>query len=144
MFSKAKQFRHNIGNRIFRVTDPNKCTDLFQPLDLSVNKLFKDKLRRGFSEWYTHEVAKQLEDGKQTDEIHVDTRISVVKELSCKRIMSGYDHNRSSPEIIKNGFKKAEIISAIEHGVEQVTADSEVALESDKDLFDSASDDIDV
>ena len=29
-------------NRIFSVTVPNNCTDLFQPLDLSVNKLFKD------------------------------------------------------------------------------------------------------
>ena len=73
---------------------------------------------------------------------HIDTRMSVVKELSCKWIMSANDHIRSSPEIIKNGFKKAGIISAIEHGVEQVTADSEAALESDKDPFDSASDDI--
>ncbi|MCG8624657.1 MAG: hypothetical protein MJE68_22010, partial [Proteobacteria bacterium] len=74
-------------NCIFRVTVPN-CTDLFQPLDLSVNKPFKDKLRRGFSEWYTQEVTKQLEDGKRPDEIHIDTRMSVVKELSCKWIMS--------------------------------------------------------
>ena len=41
--------------------------------------------------------------------------MSVVKELSCKWIISGYDHIRSSPEIIRNGFKKAGIISAIEH-----------------------------
>ena len=108
------------------------------------NKPLKDKLRRGFSEWYTQEITKQLEDGKRPDEIHIDTRMSVVKELSCKWIMSGYDHIRSSPEIIRNGFKKAGIISAIEHGVEQVTADSEAALESDKDPFDSDSDHIDV
>ena len=74
-----------------------------------------------------------MEDGKQPDEIYIDTRMSVVKVLSCKWIMSGYDYIRSSPEI-----------SAIEHGVEQVTADSETALESDEDPFDSASDDIDV
>ena len=126
---------------------PNNCTDLLQPLDLSVNKPFKDKLRGGFSEWYTQEVAKQLQDGKQPDEIHIDTRMSVVKQLSCMWIMSGYaefgadqdayDHMRSSPEIIRNGFKKAGIISAIEDGVEQAALVADATLESDKDPFDS-------
>ena len=120
-----------------RVIAPNNCTDLFQPLDLSVNKPFKDKLRRGFSEWYTEEVAKQLQHGKQPDEIHIDTRMSVVKELSCKWIMSGYDHIRSSPEIVRNGFKKAGIISAIEDGVEQAALVADATLELDKDPFDS-------
>ena len=121
-------------NHIFRVLVPNNCTDLLQPLDLSVNKPFKDKLRRGL-EWYTQEVAKQLQDGKQPDEIHIDTRMSVVKELSCMWIMSGYDHMRSSPEIIRNGFKKAGIISAIEDGVEQaaLVADATCTFESDRD-----------
>lgn len=123
-------------------------TDLFQPLDLSVNKPFKDKLRRGFSEWYTKEVAKQLQRGKQPDEIHIDTRMSVAKELSCKWIMSGYDHIHSSPKIVQNGFKKAGIISAIEDGVEQAALVADTTLELDKDPFDSDdvsdSDDIDV
>ena len=131
-------------NHIFRVVVPNNCTDLLQPLDLSVNKPFKDKLRRGFSEWYTQEVAKQLQDGKQPDEIHIDTLMSVVKQLSCMWIMSGYDHMRSSPEIIRNGFKKAGIISAIEDGVEQAALVADATLESDKDPFDSDSDDGDI
>jgi hypothetical protein len=42
--------------------------------------------------------------------------MSIVKELSCKWIMSAYDHIRSSPEIVKNGFKKAGIVNAIENG----------------------------
>ena len=65
-------------NGLFRVIVPNNCTHLFQPLDLSVYKLLKDKLRRRFSEWYTQEVANQLQDGKQPDNIHIDTRMSVV------------------------------------------------------------------
>lgn len=35
-------------NCIFSVIVPNNCTDLFQPLHLSVNKSFKDKLREDF------------------------------------------------------------------------------------------------
>ena len=74
--------------------------------------------------------------------------MSVVKELSCKWIMSGYDHIRFSPEIVQNGFKKAGIISAIEDGVEQAALVADTTLELDKDPFDSDdvsdSDDIDV
>ena len=53
--------------------------------------------------------------------------------------MSGYNYIRSSPEIIRNGFNKAGIISAIEHGVEQVALVADATLESDKDPFDSDS-----
>ena len=53
-------------NKILQVHVPNNCTDLLQPLDLSFNKPFKDKLRSKFSEWYTQEVSKQLEAGVRT------------------------------------------------------------------------------
>ena len=69
--------------------------------------------------------------------------MSVVKELSCKWIKSGYNHIHSSLKIIRNGFKVG-IITAIEYGVEQVTADSKATLESDKDPFDPDLDHIDV
>ena len=127
-------------NGIVRVIVPNNCTDLFQPLDLSVNKPFKDKLRRGFAEWYTNEVAKQLKDGSQADAIHIDMRMSIVKELSCKWIMSAYDHIHCSPEIVRNGFMKAGIISAIENGVETAETSTDPNLNSDKDPFDSEDD----
>lgn len=48
------------SNRFFQVHVPNNCTDLFQPLDLNVNKPFKDKLRSKFSVWYAQDVSKQL------------------------------------------------------------------------------------
>ena len=44
-------------NKILQVHVPNNCTDLLQPLDLSVNKPFKDKLRSKFTEWYTKKSA---------------------------------------------------------------------------------------
>ena len=51
-----------------------------------------------------------------------------VKELSRKWIMSAYDHIRSSPEIVKNGFKKAGITYAIENGIAQT--DTETLFDS--------------
>lgn len=45
---------------------PN-TTDSLQPMDLSVNKLAKDFLKRRFEEWYSAEIMKQL-DGKKNEE----------------------------------------------------------------------------
>ena len=92
-------------------------------MELSVNKL-----TRGFSEWYSQEVAKHRSNGSHADDIHIDTRMSVVKE--CKWIMSAYDHVHSSSEIVKNGFKKAGITTVVEKGVEQPEELARV-LESD-------------
>ena len=50
--------------------------------------------------------------------------MSTVKELSRKWIMSAYDHIRSSPEIVKNGFKKAGITYAIENGIAQTDTET--------------------
>ena len=71
-------------NKIFHVTVPNNCSDILQPLHLSVNKPFKDKLRKGFSEWYAEEITRQLENGTQVDCVNIDKRMSIVKELSSR------------------------------------------------------------
>ena len=41
-------------------------------------------------------------------------RMSTVKELSSKWIMSAYDYMNSSPQIVCNGFRRAGISSAVE------------------------------
>jgi hypothetical protein len=48
---------------------PSNCTDLLQPLDLSVNKPLKDHLRSSFQTWYSEQVSKQLEEGKEPEDI---------------------------------------------------------------------------
>ena len=47
-------------NGIFRVTVPNNCNDLFQPLDLSVNKPLRISLGEGFQSG-TVRLTKRLE-----------------------------------------------------------------------------------
>ena len=43
---------------------PPNTTDSLQPIDLLVNKLAKDFLKRRFEEWYSGEVMKQLDGTK--------------------------------------------------------------------------------
>ena len=45
-------------------------------------------------------------------------RMSIVKELSSRWILSAYDYICSSPDIVRNGFRKAGIATAIEDGIE--------------------------
>ena len=53
-----------LKNNIITVFVPSNCTDLLQPIDLSVNKPFKDHLRAKFQSWYSEKVATQLEAGR--------------------------------------------------------------------------------
>ena len=39
---------------------------------LSVNKPFKDRLRKGFTGWYAKEISKQMQNGTEVDCVVVD------------------------------------------------------------------------
>ena len=73
---------------------PANCTDCLQPLDLSVNKAAKEFLRKQFN-------VKPMQS--------IDLRLSVVKPLGARWMISLYDYFKAKPEIIKNGFKEAGI-----------------------------------
>ena len=60
---------------------PANCTDVLQPLDISVNKPLKDHLRSKFMAWYSDEVAKAMSSGIQPEDIKVDTKLAVMKKL---------------------------------------------------------------
>ena len=58
-----------------------------QPLNLSVNKPLK---RSKFQSWYSDQVSKQVDGGKQPEDIEVDMKLSVMKLLSARWIISAY------------------------------------------------------
>ena len=60
-------------NHLISVRVPNNCTDWLQPLDLSVNKAIKDRLRQPFTDWYACQVKLQIESGKSIEDLRVDT-----------------------------------------------------------------------
>ena len=71
---------------------PSNCTDKLQPLDVSVNKPTKDQLKQSFHKWYADQVKQQLEAGKSPDEMSMDLRLSIVKEVGAKWITAMYDY----------------------------------------------------
>ena len=71
-------------NNIHYVLVPNNMTQLFQPLDLTVNKHCKSYLKRLFSEWYAQQIENQLSLGKKVEEIKIEFRLTTLKPLHAK------------------------------------------------------------
>lgn len=89
---------------------PANCTSDLQPMDLSVNKPLKDVTKKQFSEWYAARFKEQLDRGTEIEQIKIDLKMSTVKPLSCGWFLAAFDHVRSNPSIVTNGFQKAGII----------------------------------
>lgn len=114
-------------NHIYIVKVLSNCTDKLQPLDLSVNKPTKDHIRQKFRSWYAQKVKAELDAGKSPDNVSVDLKISIVKEVGAHWLVSLYDYFLSNPSTIKSGFIQAGITEAISNPemINEITYDSD-------------------
>ena len=53
-------------NNVKVIFVPPNCTDLLQPLDVSINKPLKAEIKKQFITWYSGEVQSQLNNGTNT------------------------------------------------------------------------------
>ena len=90
---------------------PANMTHFFQPLDLTVNGAAKQLTKKAFVTYYSDTVTKQLEAGKQVEDIEVDLRLSVIKPLHAQWLVDVYNYfsTDAGREIIFKGWKKAGI-----------------------------------
>ena len=56
-------------------------TDIFQPLDLTVNRSSKSFFKRKFTQWYSSQIQRSMESGKGIDEIEVKLNLKTLKHL---------------------------------------------------------------
>ena len=97
-------------NHIYYVIVSPNCTDRLQPLDISVNKPAKEFLRACFQSWYAEKIASQVgEDSNQYQP--VELKLSVMKPL--RWLLQLYDHFKSKPNVIINGFKDSGVFDSI-------------------------------
>jgi hypothetical protein len=81
---------------VYVYVTPN-CTSKLQPMNLSMQKCVKDRMRSQFEDYYADKLAKNLQD--KTDVV-VDLRMASLKPLSAKWIMSTIDYLKANPKIV--------------------------------------------
>ena len=79
------------GNKIEVLCVPANMTYLLQPLDLTVNGYAKKLISRKFSEWYSSQIMKHLDDGKELHDINIDLKLSKLKPLHAEWMVELYN-----------------------------------------------------
>ena len=110
-----KIFKVLKDNHILATKVPANMKHLFQPLDLTVNKAAKDYTKQKFSDWFTFQISTGLENGQELDDIEIDYRLSVLKHLHAKCLISFYNYMTTTKEqeVISNGWKRSGIYDSI-------------------------------
>ena len=70
---------------------------------MSVNRSCKSFLHREAQSWYSLQIEKQMKEGKKAHEINVNTRISTMKPLDAKWVISFYDYMKNHSDFALGG-----------------------------------------
>ena len=103
------------GHNMSFVTVPNNMTHLFQPLDITVNKVAKNIVREGYSTYYSNTVQAQLRRGIRPVDVKVDLKILTLKPLHARWIENIFEAMQDKADIIVKGFEKAGILAALDY-----------------------------
>ena len=97
---------------------PANMTQLFQPLDLTVNKHCKSFLKRLFSTWFSQQIESQLSIGKKVDEVDIKFTLTTIKPLHAKWLVEFFNEmtSESGSTVILNGWKASGIYDALKMG----------------------------
>ena len=70
--------------------------NLFQPVDLTVNRTVKILIKRKLTEWHSLQVTKQLDSGKSCGEIEVKLLLSTFKPLHTSWVFELHNYLTST------------------------------------------------
>ena len=100
-------------NDIIAIYVRNNQTNLFQPLDISVNKSAKCFIAEKYQDWYAKKVLQQLNRGVAAHNVKVDVKLSIMRPLHAQWITEMYHHLKRSKQIEFSGFRKVHITEAV-------------------------------
>ena len=92
---------------------PSNHTNLFQPLDISINKGAKSFLVEKYQDWYASQVTSQLERGFSPHDVKVDVKLTTVKPLHAAWVVQYYKKMKDSKSTIISGFRRVLITEAV-------------------------------
>lgn len=111
----GEDFINDLKKKIISIVFvPPSCTDRLQPMDLTVQKIVKDKLKERFQKSYANQISKQLENGNTDQTLTpVDLRLSFLKPLSAEWLVQVHADIKSDKILIYKGFEKSGIAEAV-------------------------------
>ena len=87
---------------------PPNLTNHVQPLDLNVNSHVKTLLKEKFQQWYAQQVQK-----KNIYQVDIETKLSIMKQIHARWIISLYEKYRNYDEMAIKAFQMASITEAL-------------------------------
>ena len=81
---------------------PANMTHFFQPLDLTVNRCAKQRMKMEFIIYYSSAVKQQLDSGTDLEDVGVDFHLSVLKSMHARWRVNLYNFftTKQSAEVI--------------------------------------------
>ena len=106
------------SNDIYFCKVPANITNIYQPLDLTVNGYAKAFMERMFTEWFATQISEALDSGKAPEDIDITLNLSTLKLLQAKWIIQLYDEmtSESGKNVIIKGWEKSGIRDGIKLG----------------------------
>ena len=83
---------------------PEHCIDHCQPMDLSVNKMFKLYLRQQWTNWYGEQLMMQLKSGKDITKVKVDTTLTFLKPIHAQWVQTAFGKLKDNKTAMKKGW----------------------------------------
>ena len=109
-------------NHILLEKVPANLTYLFQPLVVQgdPNGYVKRFMKKKFTLWYSDQVIRALDEGKDIKDVNISLKLSIVKPLHAKWLIEMYNHMTSSEgrDVCLKDWKVACILDATEKGLE--------------------------
>ena len=94
-------FKSQDNDRLRELCSKNYCevvlvchnlTNKFQSLDISVNNAANAFTQNTYNEWFSNEVATQLNQGADPTEVKITSKLSDLKPLHASSIVYLYEH----------------------------------------------------
>ena len=107
-------------SNIVGVLVPANMTNHLQPLDLTVNGYMKRFMRAKSNSWYSSQLRRHLDEGKQLQDIDFPLRLSILKPFHAEWLADCYNQMTTTAgrNIILSGWKSAGIMEALQAGTD--------------------------
>ena len=134
---KSAEFRDAVYSEfpeVMLLYVPPNLTGKFQPLDVAVNSVFKQKVKFVFSVWATEEYMRKKNEGKRGDDLLMSVKMNKDTKMQLfKWIHDGW--RLVEEETIKRGWREAGLLKAFEADMQDRAVDMENSEDPNKKLW---------